>query len=570
MDLSTGPAAGRFVPALRFELPLRSALAWPWVARLSLTLHGLVVSILLLGAPAMAQEPSMGFGLESLTARAKALAEAPYVAPVTSLPDAFAKLQFADYQKIQPRRDRFAWVDQDTPFKLAFYHQGMQFNTPVKINEIVDGAVREIPYDPSCFDFGDLHFEPEQTSKLGWAGFRVLFPVNEPGKYDEVMSVLGASYFRVIGKGQVYGLSGRGLAIDTGLPIAEEFPAFREFWIRRPAPHEQNVTIFALLDSPRAAGAFEFVLTVGEKTLLDVKARVFLRDGTAPAALGIAPLTSMFLHGPNQPATTQNFRPAIHDSNGLMVHTGTDEWIWRPLNNPATVAVSSFAVTSPKGFGLLQRGREFSRYEDLKDRYDLRPSAWIEPVNDWGKGYVRLIEIPTADETNDNIVTLWVPEALPARGTPLHFDYRIHWTMDEPALQKSGPAYVGQTMRTTGEIYHSNLIRAHDGTIAFLVDFTGPTLGALPQSSPVTAHVSANDNVEIVGSEVRPHPVLKGWRLIYRVKIKDVGKVSELRAALGLEGQTLSETWSYQIAPLPPVKAGTSAPAAGRGEITAR
>ncbi len=527
-------------------------------------LRWLAAGVLFLSTPAisttaLANDRQDSLGLDEVIVKAKALADAPYVAPVSNLPEVFGKLQFADYQKIQPLRDRFAWAQLDTPFKLAFYHQGMQFNTSVKINEIVDGTVHEIPYDPTCFDFGDLHFDREQTSKLGWPGFRVLYPINQPGKYDEVMSVLGASYFRVIGKGQVYGLSGRGLAIDTGLPIAEEFPAFREFWINRPAPQERHLTFYALLDSPRATGAYEFTLTLGAETLLDVKARVFVRGGGAPAAFGIAPLTSMFLHGPNQPPPVPNFRPAIHDSNGLAIHTGAGEWIWRPLNNPPSVAVSSFGVENPKGFGLLQRGRDFSRYEDLKDRYDLRPSAWVEPVNDWGKGHVRLVELSTADETNDNIATFWVPDATPAPGQPMHFDYRIHFTTDEPAILKGERSYVWQTIRTTGEIYHTNLIRAHDGTIAFLIDFTGPSLGELPLESPIAAQVSADDNVEIVGSELRPNPAIKGWRLIYRVKVKDTNKASELRAALTSEDRRLTETWSFQLPPAPP-----PAPTAGR------
>jgi glucans biosynthesis protein len=265
----------------------------------------------------------------------------------------------------------------------------------------------------------------------------------------------------------------------------------------------------------------------------------------------------MFLHGPNQPSATYNFRPAIHDSNGLAIHTGDGEWVWRPLNNPAMVAVSNFAVENPKGFGLLQRGRDFSRYEDLKDRYDLRPSAWIEPTNDWGKGHVRLVEIPTADETNDNIVAFWAPDTLPPPGQPMQFDYRMHWTMDEPAILKNGPAYVWQTLRSTGEVYQPNLIRAYDGTLAFLVDFKGPSLAELPPGSPVTAHVSANDNVEIVGSELQPNPAINGWRLTYRVKVKDSTRPSELRAALALGDRTLTETWSFQLPPLPaarPVK----------------
>ena len=558
MSLSTRPASGLRDLVRRFPTWRRLALVCrgssgrkPGFTRLGRALGWLAAGVLTLGASAFAQGRPADFGLEEVAVRAKALADAAYVAPASNLPDIFSKMQFFDYQKIQPRRDRFAWAELGTPFRLAFYHQGMHFDTPVKINEIVDGAVEEIPYDPDRFDFGDLHFDRAQTSKLGWAGFRLLYPVNQPGKYDEIMSLLGASYFRIIGKGQLYGLSGRGLAIDTGLPTAEEFPVFREYWIRRPAPQDRSVTFFALLDSPRAAGAYEFTLTPGADALLDVKARVFLRPGLTPAALGVAPLTSMFLFGPNQPPPVHNFRPAIHDSNGLAIHTGDGEWIWRPLNNPSMVAVSSFAAESPKGFGLLQRGRDFSRYEDLKDRYDLRPSAWIEPANDWGKGHVRLVEIPTLDETNDNIVAFWAPDTLPAPGQPLHFDYRIRWTRDEPAILEDGLSYVWQTLYTSGEVYQSNLIRAYDGTLAFLIDFTGPSLGDLAPEAPVVARVSANDNVEIVGSELQPNPAIKGWRLTFRIKVKDSTEASELHAALKLGERTLTETWSSQLPPLP-------------------
>jgi glucans biosynthesis protein len=549
VSLSTRPAIGLRDPARPFPTWCGLALVW--------ALGWLVVGILTLGTPAFAQDRAAGFGLEQVAARAKALADTAYVAPASNLPDVFSSMQFADYQKIQARRDKFAWAELGTPFRLAFYHQGMQFNTPVKISEIVDGTVREIPYDPDRFDFGDLHFDRAQTSKLGWAGFRLLYPINQPGKYDEIMSVLGASYFRIIGKGQLYGLSGRGLSIDTGLPTPEEFPAFREYWIRRPAPQDRSLTFFALLDSPRAAGAYEFTLTPGADALLDVKARIFPRPGLTAAELGVAPLTSMFLYGPNQPSPVHNFRPEIHDSNGLALHTGDGEWIWRPLNNPSKVNVSSFAMKSPKGFGLLQRGRDFSRYEDLKDRYDLRPSAWIEPANDWGNGHVRLVEIPTRDETNDNIVAFWVPDALPAPGQPLRFDYRMRWTRDEPAiLEGAGLSYVWQTLYTAGEVYQSNLIRADDGTLAFLVDFTGPSLSDLAPEAPVAARVSANDNVEIVGSELQPNPAIKGLRLTLRIKIKDPTEASELHAALALGKRTLTETWSYQ---LPPMLAARSA-----------
>lgn len=523
----------------------------PGFARLRLALGCLVAGTLALGTSAFGQHRPEKFAFEEVITRAMVLSGTPYAAPASNLPDVFSRMQFFDYQKIQPRREKFAWAELGTPFKLAFYHQGMQFNTPVKINEIVDGTSREIPYDPGRFEFADLHFDRNETSKLGWAGFRVLYPINQPGKQDEIMSVLGASYFRVIGKGQIYGLSGRGLAIDSGLPIAEEFPAFREFWIRRPKQRDRRLTFYALMDSPRATGAYEFTLAPGADTALSVKARVFLRQGATPATLGIAPLTSMFLYGPNQPSPAHNFRPAIHDSNGLAIHSGDGEWIWRPLNNPPMVALSSFATENPKGFGLLQRGRAFSRYEDLKDRYDLRPSAWIEPTNDWGKGHVRLVEIPTQDETNDNIVAFWVPDRLPDPGQPLRFDYRIRWTTDEPSILKNDVSHVWQTLRTTGEVYQSNLIRALDGTLAFLVDFKGPSLRDLPPNAQVAARVGGNDNVEIIGTALEPNPSIKGWRLTYRVKIKNPAVASDLRAALTLGDRTLTETWNLSLPPLP-------------------
>lgn len=553
MNLSTRTAVGPG-PEARWS-PLLRSLASLWrktAGRAVIATLGLAIISLGSAPAALAQARPGGFGLDQVTARAKALVDAPYVAPVSNLPEVFGKMQFADYMKLQPKRERFVWAETDMPFQLAFYHQGMHFNTPVKISEIVNGAPQEIPYDPDRFHFGDLHFDREQTSKLGWAGFRITHPVNKPGKHDEIMSVLGASYFRVIGKDQIYGLSGRGLAIDTGLPIPEEFPAFREFWIRRPAKEDKAITFYALMDSPRATGAYEFTLTPGSDSVLDVRSRVFLRAGVEPGKLGIAPLTSMFLHGPNQPSMHHNFRPAIHDSNGLAIHTAKGEWIWRPLNNPlGKVAITNYALDNPKGFGLLQRGRDFSRYEDIKDRYDLRPSAWIEPTNDWGKGEVRLVEIPTADETNDNIVSLWAPSALPAPGEQMNFDYRVHWTMDEPEIMKNGPGYVWQTMRSSGEFYQSNLIRAYDGTLAFLIDFKGASLASLsPEALPVP-RVSANDNIEIIGTELQPNPAIKGWRLTYRVKVKDSTAVSDLNASLELDGRPLTETWNFQLPALP-------------------
>ncbi|MGY1879011.1 glucan biosynthesis protein G [Pseudomonas reactans] len=470
------------------------------------------------------------FSLDDVSAKAKELAGQKYEAPRSNLPNEFREMKFADYQKIRFRNEKAEWADQNTPFKLSFYHQGMHFDTPVKINEVTADSVQEIKYDPTRFDFGDVKFDPKATEQLGYAGFRVLYPINKADKQDEIMTMLGASYFRVVGKGQAYGLSARGMAIDTALPSGEEFPRFTEFWIERPKPGEKQLVIFALLDSPRATGAYRLILRPGTDTIVDVKSQMFLRDKVSK--LGVAPLTSMYLFGANQPSKVLNYRRELHDSSGLSIHAGNGEWIWRPLNNPKHLSVSNFTVENPKGFGLLQRGRDFSHYEDLDDNYDKRPSAWIEPEGDWGKGTVNLVEIPTADETNDNIVAFWSPAELPEVGKPLDVSYRLHWTMDEKSLHPSDSAWVKQTLRSTGDVKQSNLIRQPDGSVAYLVDFEGPSLKALPSDAPVRSQVSVSDNAELVENSVRYNEHTKGWRLTLRMKIKDAGKPTEMRAAL--------------------------------------
>ena len=470
------------------------------------------------------------FSLDDVSAKAKELAGQKYEAPRSNLPNEFREMKFADYQKIRFRNEKAEWADQNTPFKLSFYHQGMHFDTPVKINEVTADSVQEIKYDPSRFDFGDVKFDPKATEQLGYAGFRVLFPINKSDKQDEIMTMLGASYFRVVGKDQVYGLSARGMAIDTALPSGEEFPRFTEFWIERPKPGDKHLVIFALLDSPRATGAYRLILRPGTDTVVDVKSQMFLRDNVSK--LGVAPLTSMFLFGANQPSKVLNYRRELHDSSGLSIHAGNGEWIWRPLNNPKHLSVSNFTVENPRGFGLMQRGRNFSHYEDLDDNYDKRPSAWIEPEGDWGKGSVDLVEIPTADETNDNIVAFWSPAVLPKVGEPLEVAYRLHWTLDDAAFHSPDSAWVKQTLRSTGDVKQSNLIRQPDGSVAYLVDFEGPSLKKLLPDAPVRSQVSVGDNAEVVENSVRYNEHTKGWRLTLRMKIKDAGKPTEMRAAL--------------------------------------
>ncbi|GAA4329305.1 glucan biosynthesis protein G [Pigmentiphaga soli] len=503
-------------------------------------------------APARAQQ---AFDFYDLSQRAKSMAGESYKAPASTLPKELRDLKFAEYQQIQMRREKYYWAGSKTPFQLVFNHQGMYFDLPVKVNVVDAEGVHPVKYDPADFDFGGRKLDPKLLQDLGFAGFRLLYALNDGGKRDdELASFLGASYFRMVGKGQVYGASARGLAIDTAVPSGEEFPRFVEYWIQRPSSADKHIVVFALLDSRRVTGAYRFTITPGEDTTVQVRSRIFLREPVAK--LGLAPMTSMFLYGTNQPPTGPvNFRPELHDSDGLSFHAGNGEWLWRPLNNPKRLATSSFSIENPRGFGLMQRGREFERYEDIDDRYELRPSLWIEPEGDWGKGRVELVEIPTADETNDNIVAMWVPETPPKPGEAFDVNYAMRWTRGDAKLIGPGLARIEQTRRYAGETKGADMIRRPDGSTAFLIDFSAPADAAAParkkaaskQPDPVSLSFSTNGNADVLENSLRRNPATGGWRVTLRIKVKDPTRAVEMRAAL-VSGQTpLSETWSYQV-----------------------
>lgn len=500
-------------------------------------------------------QPSFAFGLKDVTQKAHNLAQKPYQKPASNLSNTFKKLEFAQYQQIKFKVDHARWHDENAPFKLAYYHQGMQFDTPVALHEINGHKVKKIAYNPHDFNFGSVRHDQKAVKNLGFAGFKILAHIDPKHHWDdEIASFLGGSYFRVIGPNQTYGLSARGLAINTGLAQSEEFPRFKSYWIEKPHQGDTHLTIYALLDSPSATGAYQFKIYPNYQkkgdARVDIKSRIYLRKKVK--RLGIAPLTSMFLYGPNQPWHTQNFRPALHDSNGLAIHTGKNEWIWRPLENPINdpqyISFSSFAMNHPKGFGLLQRGRDFNDYEDLKDRYDRRPSGWIVPDNDWGKGRVSLVEISSANETNDNMVAFWEPEKMPEPGQQLKYDYHIDFSTHEQRLRSQKLGYVKKTMRTPGNIYQDNLIRKPDGSIAFLIDFAGGDLSQLSKKvKGIKTQISVDNNAKLISQHLQYNPVTGGRRLDIRIKVNDPTKPVEIRANLTKDGHPITETWSYLL-----------------------
>ena len=480
--------------------------------------------------------------LDDIGMRAFQLANQPYKPPVVRLPPELRDLDYDGYRDIRFRPEKATWRAEKLPFELMFLMQGRAVTEPVRINIVEPSGERVLPFEPSLFDFGHNKFDPQKLQGVGFNGFRVHYALNKPGYKDEVLVFQGASYFRALGKGQGYGLSARGLAVDTAMPQGEEFPRFVEFWIERPRATATSLTIYGLLDSKSVAGAYRFVLTPGTETQMQVTARLFARDKIDK--LGLAPLTSMYQFGENQPGR-DDFRPEVHDSDGLSLQSATGEWIWRPLVNPRRLLVTSFTLTNPRGFGLMQRDRSPSSYEDPEAQYERRPSAWVEPIGNWGAGSVELVQIPTPDETNDNIVAYWVPQVGATPGKAFEFAYRLHWQTTGTLPASLG--FVLQTRRGRG------FVKRADGDINFVVDFEGGPLRGLSSDAAIEPVVWADANAEIHERNLFRNPVTGAWRMTLRFKRLDAARPVELRAYLQQQKAPVTETWSY-ILPAEPEK----------------
>lgn len=501
------------------------------------------LAVALLAGAAQAQAPVQGFDFDSVTRLARERADKPYRAVSDKLPKDLAQLNYDQVRDIRWRPDRALWRNDKLPFEAMFFHLGLYQTEPVLLNEVTPQGARHISYSRADFDYGKNQVNPQAWGDLGFAGFRLHNHLNSPEYKDELVVFQGASYFRALGKGQQYGLSARGLAIDTVGGAGEEFPRFTEFWLVKPQPQSTQMRMYALMDSPRATGAYQFDITPGNNTTTTVRSRVFLRSGagTSPVAtLGIAPLTSMFWFGENQPRK-EDFRPEVHDSDGLMVATGEGEWLWRPLQNPQQTVVTSFSTKNPKGFGLMQRDRQWSSYEDVEARYERRPSAWVRPLHDWGAGRVELVQLNTPDETHDNIVAYWVPAQLPPAGQPLEFAYELSWQGDEQ--QRPPSAWATQSRRGMG--YTKLSAEALRKQTQYVIDFEGPALKALPDNATVKAVVTSDANGKVLENLVYRNPATNQWRMTVRVERLKADRPIELRAFLQYNNHAVSETWTH-------------------------
>jgi glucans biosynthesis protein len=481
-------------------------------------------------------------------------AQTPFHSPRADLPKVLQQdnLNYDKYREIRFRRDHALWAKDNLPFRLEFFHPGYLYQEPVHMNEFTLTHTQPIRFVQDFFDYGKLTDLAQQIpAKTGYAGFRVLYPLNQSNQLDELGSFLGASYFRLLGKDQRYGQSGRGLALDCGEnDRPEEFPIFTDWWLGKPNADDTELRLYAILDSVSCVGAYEFLLRPGETTVCDVDAVLYLRTTNTIQAvdpkrkpidtIGLAPLTSMFWFGKNTEHKPDDYRLEVHDTDGLLVQMGNGEVFWRPLDNPTTMRHQVFNAPDIHGFGLLQRERDFAAYQDMFNLYHLTPSVWIEPHGNWGEGSLHLVELSTRYEGLDNIVAFWDPKNKPAPLQPFRFGYTMKWTR-ETDLKISANKVVATRL---------GLDAKFPGARQFVIDFDGPNLDEISESQPPKAIASCSPNAAIVQNYVVRNTVAGTWRVFLTLQ-PNAGNHDpvDVRCTLHSGAAVVGETWTYQWNP---------------------
>ncbi|HEX5004987.1 MAG TPA: glucan biosynthesis protein G [Gemmatimonadales bacterium] len=487
-------------------------------------------------AAARAQDaPANQFSFDMVIARAREAAASPYRRPLMKMGEPFADLSYDKYRAIRFRDDQRLFADTIRGFQMELLPPGATFQDLVEINLVREGMAEPIQFstdyfhfDPDQFPYSDGRAPSGLAADMGFSGLRFRSTINRPGVWDEVAVFQGASYFRAIARDTLYGLSARGLSIGTGGPDAEEFPIFTAFWVHEPPPGARVLHLNALLDSDSVAGAFDLTLAPGTETVMQVQSVLFPRNEIA--TLGIAPLTSMFYFGPSRRAGVDDFRNAVHDSDGLRIVNGSGERLWRPLRNPPAAETSLFIDENPRAYGLVQRARAFEDYEDAETHYERRASAWIEPGEGWGRGAVALVELPSADEFSDNIVACWRPEAPLPAGSEQRFSYRLTWGLVEPEQLPLA--------RVVGTRSGLSIIDARERV--FVVDFD---LGDIPLEN-IVPHLSSSAG-KLTGPTIVQLPDGNVARIGFHFVAGDE-RAAEFRLWLESEGVKASEVWLYR------------------------
>jgi periplasmic glucans biosynthesis protein len=511
------------------------------------------IGSLLVGSVCAASEPAE-VNLDYVAQLALERAQKPFHSPHRDLPEALRPeiLGYDKFRQIEFRHDRALWAAAGLPFRIEFFHPGYIYHEPVHVNEFTPTHTQPVRFDKDFFDYHELNIARHIPSDAGYAGFRVLNQLNDPGRWDELGSFLGASYFRLLGKNQRYGESARGLALDSGEPDRpEEFPIFTDWWLGKPDDGDNGLRLYALLDSVSCTGAYEFFIRPGETTTASIKAILYFRETNTIAAvdknrqptktIGLAPLTSMFWFGKDTERKFDDYRTEVHDSDGLLVHMGNGEIFWRPLDNPPATRHQMFHAPNIKGYGLLQRERNFAAYQDMFNLYHQVPSVWVEPNGNWGDGDLHLVELTTAYEGLDNIVAFWDPKNKPAPLQPFRFGYTLHWEGGDADMKRSDNRVVSTRIGPDAQF---------EGARQFVIDFDGPKLDAIPPDKPPVAIASCSDNAVISDNFVTRNPFLGTWRVILKMQPKAGSHdLVDLRCTLQQGTNVVGETWTYQWSP---------------------
>lgn len=510
---------------------------------------------------------SLAVTFDDVEKLARKQARKNYKTPDSRLTDTLRAITEDRWNAIKFKDDYRLWKGDGLPFEIGFFHPGFIYDHVVSISEVTGETSAPIAFNPDWFDSG----EPSPAWKtapvtLDFAGFRIYYPINDRDRKNEVAVFLGGTHFRAVARKSDYGLTARGLILNPALAEGEEIPYFRRFWLVRPKTEDTSLTLFALLDSPSLTGAYQFVIKPGPSTVMDIQARLFKRAGARwPRKIGLAPVASMYLFSEKENGSRQDWRPEVHNSDVLLMVSGRDNWLQRPLVNPERLAVSDFNISPPRGFGLMQRDDNFDHYQDFAARFERRSSLWVELLDDGEPGRLELMEIPSSRDYNDNILAFWLPDRLDPGSAggeapklngaaslkdDLSFSYRLYWMPP------------GVTPHQLGRVAATRMaVDAQKENVEFIIDFEGDNVNTIPAETGLASQIEVGADYPVLEKSLRKNPVTGGWRLSFKVGLPPEKnmmqslisasdeRVSQRFKARLIKGEnlpeSLTETWVY-------------------------
>ncbi len=507
----------------------------------------MIIATFFAGHPGAAEEAPIVFDYGKVVEKAAALAQQPFEPQLQELSPDMLNLDYDQYRRIRFLPERSVW--RGAAYRIGFFHPGYYFKRRVLFRAVEPDRLRDIPFSPSYFYYDKpIVFSGHE----GFVGFKTFVPSAAAGVQDEFMSFLGASYFRAIARGLHWGLSTRGLAVNNGTNGPEEFPDFRQFWIREPKAGDQQFVFYALLDSESVTGGYEFVVQYGDTTTMDIRATIFIRK--KPEVLEFTPLTTMFYFGENtvnkptlkpdyQPTgkadfsmnktdfKRREFRPQVHDSDGLLLDTVSGERVWVPFDNPRSMTVRQFS--NVRSFSALQRDRDVNHYLDQEAEYHRRPSLTVIPKSGFEPGYVRLLQIPSADEYTDNTVAGWQMQNPPEAGGHVEVAYRLLWRGDEP--NKDQYRVVSTTVRPSPG---SNETR-------FAVEYARPETEQNVPVEELKPYIVVGQGGQV--KDIEFTPTARGWLVGFTIFKPSPAQAMDISCVILRGDKFFSEKWLYLL-----------------------